>query len=71
MKTAEYYIDTISEGKMSDDEWLKLDEELAEWKKKADPQEVRLFVDEGIGEMLFMICENIKSEHQQGRVVFA
>ncbi len=61
MKNAKYYIDLIfQDGDHSDDEWKRIDKEVAEWIENCPEAERDEFAKSGAGEMLYMTCTAIE-----------
>lgn len=57
-----YMIDTIAKNKVkSDEEWLALEEKMKEYLKTASDEEELEFAECGYGEMIYMVCEAIRS----------
>lgn len=57
-----YIIDRIAKNKVkSDEEWLALEAKMIEYLKTASDEEKLEFAESGYGEMIYMVCEAIRS----------
>lgn len=50
--------------RLTDDEWLRLEKEVAEAMKSASEAEIEEFVDSGAGEVLDMTCSAIREKEK-------
>lgn len=57
-----YIIDTAANDKIkSKEEWLALEAKMIEYLKTASDEEELEFAESGYGEMIYMVCEAIRS----------
>ena len=50
--------------RLTDDEWLRLEKEVAEAMKSASEAEIEEFIDSGAGEVLDMTCSAIREKEK-------
>ena len=50
--------------RLTDDEWLQLEKEVAEAMKSASEAEIEEFIDSGAGEVLDMTCSAIREKEK-------